>query len=274
MSIDTAERRSTIHGSPEVSASKHLARAYGFSMRRRRRIGPVVFDLGTAATRSAYGELRFTDEGRLEDANLFGLHQGPLPLIDLASLLEYGTLPEQAHHAEEASALVLNALDEAVTTGPIVLPALEPTLELEPVESLAAFSPLTEPVSLFTGPVALPGGPQTQSIPIPMVLTRKARPPRKTAAEEWQEAVATISPALVVWARFILGVFLATQVTFPMFAAASGADVPGWLVAMSVVGAMIGLVITRYALRDNDQRTVRLQELDERRELREFGVLA
>lgn len=220
MSVDTAERRSAIRGSAEVSAAKHLARAYGFSMRRRRRVGPVVFDLAIAGLKA--GQLSFFDEGVLAWVSLHDQIQD-VTMLELASLMEYGYVEA---HVEEAV-----ILDLAVATGPVVLPALP-----APVEAL----PTTDAIPLAVGLT-------TRSIPIPMVATLPV-------IELTEQPVEYQPSALGLWARFVLGLILVVQALWPLAILPFGGD-PTWtLVAMSVVGAIVGVVTIGFALSANDRR--------------------
>lgn len=243
--IDTSDRRITIRTSPEVAAAKHLARTYGFSMRRRRRVGPVVFEIGYGA-----GELVFTDDGRLESAYLFGTHHIDASFPDLAGVLEYGPAHEESLDTTEITVLVLDELPDANAplTGPIQLPDLSTALAV-----------VTPEVVIPIAPVPVVRRRRIYSVPVRVVLTLPPAP--KTLRDYQQEVLEEQPTARSLWSRFSVGMALLMQSLVLVFAPASGLQVRDSVAMFSVIIAVIGLALVKSAVTDNDQRLDALREV-------------
>ena len=255
--LDTPERRAAIHGSAYVSAAKHLARANGVSMTRRRRVGPVVFDVGIrSGDHRAHGTIAFTSEGRLDSVDLFAQHQGWISLVALADVLEFGPLGARASEAVMETSpveIVLEALPDPETplTGLIpvvtastvitVLPAPEAAVERVPA-LIVADVPSAQP--------------RTLSIPIVMVPSNLTLPEKRPTLRARQEAVREALPSSwQVWRQFTLGVLLVLQlVAYVFLTLVLNQSLNGILITMSVVAATVGVGITGTAIHTNDNR--------------------
>lgn len=234
--IDTPQRRTSIRQSPEVAAVRHLARAYGFSMRRRRRVGIVTFILVVHGADLPYGEARFSDTGHLVAVHLYGGHHGELSMLHLAEYLEYGSLVKEELRTQDLEAAFWD-----LNTGPVSLPVL--------AHAGVEYEPTSEPVALLTGVITLPlewASPLTQSVPVQMVYSRPARPERAVT----QDLVPDKAEA---WFRFFLGTVLIFQAAWPFFLGALGGVPQVHWIAVSVVAAILGVVVVRSAIRAHDQ---------------------
>jgi hypothetical protein len=251
-SIDNPERRAAVRGSAEIAAAKHLARAYGVSMRRRRRVGAVVYDLGSSGAPRAHGSLTFTDAGVLHSAHLFGGDVDLIPaerLLALARVLEHGP-------AQEATELVTTlVVEEDVATGPIqivasTVVAVLPAAEVEPA--------LIEPAVVLEAPTAIAfvdeTSPSTVSVPIPIVLTMPERSPGYSLHELQQEVLEAFPARARLWAWFFLGVLLVFQAVALLLVAASSIEVPVFAWVGSALVALAGLGVLGGAIGANDRR--------------------
>jgi len=242
--FDTPERRLDIRRSAEVSAAKHLARTHGILMRRRRRVGPVIFDLGTRTQLTVHGQLEFTDTGVLVDARLFGTQQGLLSFLALGEVLEFGSSPEVVSTVELATEIVLDELPDlaAVLTGPILLPTAD-TLVIrkpEPTKSLAPLRRRYLPVSVDAGQVV-------------------SRPYRQTLPDRQRALLAALPKARRLWSRFLFGVVLVVQIIAVLMIWPMGGVPSPQLLFLSIVIAVIGLPIAGTAMHANDTRLEQLR---------------
>lgn len=260
--LDTPERRTAIHGSPEVSAAKHLARTYGVSMRRHRRLGSVAFDIGlggtTRASYAAFGEITFTDTGNLDGGNLFGLEMGAFgvdfTMLTLGSTLEFGALPLAVEESTgpASTTLVVDAVPEVIAaiTGTVLV--LEPELARE------WEAPLLTELTVNTGAIEVPT--TTISVPVYQTITMLRSPRPRTRAQLRQDAAELVPAASPLWARFFLGLVMVLQLLGVVWAFTFGVAGLGWL-TLSVITAIFGLPVLVLAVRGNDERLVRLDHL-------------
>lgn len=225
--LDNEARRNAIRRSPEVLALRHLARAYGVTFRRRRRVGPVVFDVGFRDELRAYGTVSFTDEGRIAGAALFRRVQETASVHVLAQVLEFGPLPDGASTTRVAH---LVPVEEVVPTTIVILPST---------------------------PIVLP---QAAAAPLP-VVRRAGRPRVPTLAERRQAVIEALPDARRLWARFIIGLALTLQLLAVAVASlAALAFIPIAFIVSTAVAA-VGVVIAGRAIAEHDRRRAQLHSV-------------
>jgi len=226
-------------------------------MRRRRRVGPVVYDIGRPEQPRAYGEVRFDDDGRLQAAQVFGQELDtlePTRLLALGALLEHGPIPP----AELTTTLVV---EEDVTTGPIQIVASPPTTEITIVAVIPAAE--VEPAEIEPAVVLDDPAPAelvlvgrrrgVVSMPVPLVISMPPRTPASTLAELQEEVLEAFPAARSIWGRFFLGLLLTIQ-CFALALVGTAVEVPVWAWAVSLAFALLGLGLLGNAIRSNDRR--------------------
>ena len=241
MAIDTLERRATIHSSVEIAAAKHLARAYGLSMRRQRRVGAVTYLLGNHFDGGAYGNLRFSDGGALSETNIFGMHEGAASLLELAAYFEFGNLRDSMLF-ESAAPLAFLEFETPITDTVFLTSKAAPQYG-------AAASPTTQPVPLVVTPPSPYAPKQGREVRVVRgVLASAPRPARAAQDPRTAEAVTH-------WTFFLIGVALVAQFIFPVMALLSGIVITAPQLLLSVVGWIVGLATARTSFMANEERT-------------------
>ena len=155
----------------------------------------------------------------------------------------------------EPTTLVINTIADPLATGPIVLPELAVVVEVAPV--VLAEEPALEvalaPTTVRRSRVISVRVPVTHTAPLPVVLGPV--PLSELQAEVLEE----VPTAANTWERFFFGLLLVLQVLAPITLLVSAHPAPGAVSALSAVLSLVGILVMRAAIRDEDHRVSALR---------------